>query len=201
MLPQNHNRLAKSISANPGFINIQQVDPSIIVDLKYATNDNFTGQAIYDFTVAIARIGTAKKLAVAAQQLRSQGYRLKVWDAYRPTTAQQRLFSTWPDPTWVAPPNPNYSHEKGVTFDLTLTDMAGQEIPMQSGFDDFSNRAKRDFPRTAAQEVTYQALLSAMTQADFHGYENEWWDYQDNDANSYEPTQVNPNDYDHERTT
>ncbi len=106
MLPQNHNRLAKSISANPGFINIQQVDPSIIVDLKYATNDNFTGQAIYDFTVAIARIGTAKKLAVAAQQLRSQGYRLKVWDAYRPTTAQQRLFFHLARPDLGGPAQP-----------------------------------------------------------------------------------------------
>lgn len=62
-----------------GFTNIQKLDPEILVDLKYATPDNFTGQVIYDFTTAIARTGTAHKLAKASELVKAQGYRLKVW--------------------------------------------------------------------------------------------------------------------------
>lgn len=187
--------VAKAIEPNGDFINLQKIDPSIIVDLKYATPDNFTGQTIYDFTTAIARVGTAQKLGIAAQLFKAQGYRIKIWDAYRPTTAQKRLYEVYPDPTWVATPNPNYSHEKGVTFDMTLTDLDGHELLMQSGFDDFSDRAKRNYHRTPVQERHYQLLNDIMTKADFQGYENEWWDFMDNDADQYAPAQVDPNDY------
>ncbi|WP_376847314.1 M15 family metallopeptidase [Camelliibacillus cellulosilyticus] len=178
-----------------GFINVAKIDSSIIIDLKYATSDNFTKQPIYDFTVAVARVGTAKKLGVAAKILREKGFRIVVWDAYRPSYAQKRLFEVYPDPMWVAPPNPNHSHEKGVTFDVTLADLDGNEIEMQSPFDDFSGAAKRNAVRTPLQEYRYQVLLDAMTKAGFKGYENEWWDYQDTDADLYGPMQVNPNDY------
>lgn len=72
-----------------GFTNIQKLDPEIIVDLKYATPDNFTGKVVYDFQTAIARTGTAKKLAHASKLVKDQGYRLKIWDAYRPVSAQK----------------------------------------------------------------------------------------------------------------
>lgn len=177
------------------FINITKIDDSIIVDLKYATADNFTKQKIYDFSIAVARVGTAKKLGIAANILKKQGFRIIIWDAYRPSYAQKKMFEIYPDPIWVAPPNPNHSHEKGVTFDLTLADMDGKEIEMQSKFDDFSNAAKRNAIRTPLQEYHYQVLHNAMTRAGFEGYENEWWDYQDTDASFYGPMQVNPNDY------
>lgn len=187
--------VAKSIAPDGDFINLQKIDDSIIVDLKYATEDNFTGQVIYQFQTAVARVGTARKLGIAAQLFKAQGYRIKIWDAYRPTVAQQRLYDVYPDDTWVATPNPNYSHEKGVTFDMTLTDLDGHELNMQSGFDDFSDRAKRSYHRTPEQERNYQLLNTIMTKADFHGYENEWWDFMDNDADAYGPSQVDPNDY------
>lgn len=180
-----------------GYMNIQDADPDIIVDLKYATTDNFTGRVIYDFTTAIARIGTAKKLGKAAKALKQQGFHIKVWDAYRPTAAQEKLFEVVSDPTWVAKPDPNYSHQKGVTFDLTLTDLDGNEVEMQSGFDDFTGKAVRDYPRTPTQEKNFQTLVKAMTDAGFVGYENEWWDYRDNRMDEYGPLDANPNDYAH----
>jgi len=178
-----------------GFTNIQTLDPSIIVDLRYATTNNFTHQVVYDFTTAIARTGTAEKLAAASADLRAQGYRLKVWDAYRPVAAQKRLFTVYPDPDFVAKPNPNFSHQKGVTFDLTLCDAAGNELEMQSAFDDFSERAHRTYARTPIQETHYQLLDQAMVQAGFVGYVNEWWDYRDADMDSYQPLAADPNDF------
>ncbi|WP_125573131.1 M15 family metallopeptidase [Levilactobacillus huananensis] len=178
-----------------GFSNIQALDPSILVDLRYATTNNFTSQIVYDFTTAIARTGTAKKLVTASAQLRNQGYRLKVWDAYRPVTAQERLFEVYPDPAFVAKPNPNFSHQKGVTFDLTLCDLNGNELDMQTPFDDFTAAAHRDARRTAIQEHHYRILDDAMTAAGFVGYSNEWWDYRDSQMDDYGPLAANPNDY------
>ncbi|HLQ39400.1 MAG TPA: M15 family metallopeptidase [Tetragenococcus sp.] len=186
---------AKAIKIDPSFLNVHDIDSSIIVDLKYATTDNFTGQVFYNFTEAVARAGTVKKLGVAAKILKKQGYRLKIWDAYRPTYAQKKMFDIYPVDMWVAQPNPNYSHEKGVTFDLTLTNLAGHEVQMQSLFDDFSDKAKRSYPRSKEQEKNYQILNEAMEKAGFFGYENEWWDYKDDDTDLYGPMQVDPNNY------
>lgn len=178
-----------------GFTNVQALDPSIIVDLRYATTDNFTHQVIYNFTTAIARTGTAKKLAKANSLLRAQGYRLKIWDAYRPVAAQARLYDVYPDPSFVAKPNPNFSHQKGVTVDVTLCDAAGKEVDMQTEFDDFTVAAHRDFDRTPLQEKNYQILNQAMQAAEFFGYENEWWDYRDAQMDDYPPATADPNDY------
>jgi len=178
-----------------GFTNVQALDPSIIVDLRYATTDNFTHQVIYDFATAIARTGTAKKLAKASELLRSQGYRLKVWDAYRPVSAQERLYDVYPDPSFVAKPNPNFSHQKGVTFDVTLCDASGRELEMQTEFDDISVAAHREFTRTPLQEKHSQILDESMQSAGFFGYENEWWDYRDTQMDDYQPAAANPNDF------
>jgi len=178
-----------------GFINIQKLDPNIIVELRYATTNNFTHKKIYDFNTAIVRTGTAHKLARASAAVQAQGYRLKIWDAYRPVSAQRRLFEVYPDPDFVAKPNPNFSHQKGVTLDLTLTDAAGHECPLPTAFDDFTPLAHRDAPRTAIQDQYYQLLNTAMLQAGFVGYVNEWWDYRDADMDDYQPLQADPNDY------
>ena len=178
-----------------GFTNIQHLDSEIIVDLRYATTNNFTHQVIYDFTTAIVRTGTAHKLAKASALVKQQGYRLKVWDAYRPVSAQRRLFEVYPDPEFVAQPNPNFSHQKGVTLDLTLANPDGSELTMPTAFDDFTAAAHRDAPRTTLQEQNYQLLDSAMTAAGFVGYVNEWWDYRDSDMDDYHPLAADPNNY------
>ena len=178
-----------------GFTNVKTIDPDIIVDLRYATKNNFTNQIIYDFSAAIARTGTVKKLGIASKLLKVQGYRLKIWDAYRPVSAQEKLFEVYPDPNFVAKPNPNFSHQKGVTFDLTICDLNGKELEMQSEFDDFSKRAGRNYNRTTQQQRNYDVLNNAMITAGFIGYSEEWWDYRDSDMDAYTPLSAKPNDY------
>ena len=179
------------------FISLKELDPDIIIDLVYATENNFTKQVVYDFTTAIARKGSALKLAHASEILKKQGYRLKVWDAYRPVKSQIKLFEVYPDPTFVAKPDPNFSHQKGVTFDVTLTDMAGNELKMPTTFDDFSTKAKRTSKELWTDEElqNYTILNDAMTQAGFVGYINEWWDFRDSQMDEYQPLSANPNDY------
>lgn len=178
-----------------GYMNVKDADPDIIIDLKYATPDNFTGKIVYDFDQAIARIDTVKKLVVASELVKKQGYRLKIWDAYRPIYAQRKLFEVYPDPMWVAKPNPNFSHQKGITFDLTLVTADGQDVEMPTPFDDFNGGAKRDATWTPTATANYRILDNAMTTAGFNGYENEWWDYRDADADKFGPLEVDPKNY------
>lgn len=184
-------------SAQTGFTKLQALDDQIIVDLRYATPNNFTKQVVYDFTTGIARTGTAEKLAHASHLLQTQGYRIKVWDAYRPVSAQEKLFEVYPDPTFVLPPNPNMSHQKGVTFDVTLTDLAGQEVEIPTAFDDFSQQAKRSSFETwtPVAQKHYLILDKAMQKAGFVGYENEWWDYRDSQMDDYQPLTADPNKF------
>ena len=179
------------------FVNLQTLTEDLIIELAYATPNNFTGQVVYDFTTAIARRGSAQKLVQASKILKKQGYRIKVWDAYRPVSAQLKLFEVYPDPTFVAKPNPNFSHQKGVTFDVTLTDLAGKELVMPTDFDDFSEKAKRSSKHLWSPEAlaNYNLLNDAMTQAGFIGYPNEWWDFRDSQMDEYGPLSANPNDY------
>lgn len=178
------------------FMNVLDIADDIIVDLRYATENNFTHKKIYDFTTAISRTGTVKKLGIAADSLRQQGYRIKIWDAYRPVSAQEKLFEVYPDPNFVLPPNPNASHQKGVTFDLTITDMDGNELQMQSAFDEFNETASRSYKgRTPQQQLNYDILNDAMTKAGFVGYSEEWWDYRDSEMDAYGPASADPNEY------
>ena len=112
-------------------VTVMDYIPTVFVELRYATTDNFTGQVIYDFTEAKLRYGTVKKLARVQESLLKQGYSLKIWDAFRPVSAQYRLWEVCPNGTYVANPNTGYSsHSRGNTIDLTLVRADGTEIPM-----------------------------------------------------------------------
>lgn len=158
--------------------------PSIYVELKYATEDNFTGTVIYDFTDASLRYGTVKKLAGVQTELLARGYSLKIWDAYRPAGAQFKLWETCPDPVYVANPNTGYSsHSRGNTVDVTLVLADGTEIEMPTGFDDFSPLADRDYndvPAGAAENALI--LENIMKDHGFNCYSGEWWHYSDDRA-------------------
>lgn len=163
---------------------IHEYLPSVFCDLKYASSDNFTGQVIYDFTEPSLRYGTLKKLMAAQEQLQAKGYSLKVWDAYRPTSAQQLLWEIYPDPNFVSNPATGYSgHCRGNTVDVTLVLEDGSPLAMPSEFDDFSALADRDYtdlPEEAARHA--QLLEDIMTECGFKPYFQEWWHFSDTTA-------------------
>lgn len=157
--------------------------PEVFVDLRYATSDNFTGQAIYESGEAYLRYGTVRKLKKAAAILREKGLCLKIWDAWRPAEAQFRLFEICPDPRFVADPRVGFSnHSRGGTVDITLCTPDGTELEMPSAFDDFSERADRDYGDCTDRARGNALLLEkVMTQCGFSGYAAEWWHYNDTD--------------------
>ena len=155
--------------------------PGVYVDLRYASTDNFTGRRIYDFTQPKLRYGTVKKLARVQEALLAQGYSLKIWDAYRPVSAQFRLWEVCPNSAYVANPNTGYSsHSRGNTVDVTLVRADGSAIPMPSDFDTFSAQADRDYSDVPAEAREHVRILEAAMQAEgFVGYSAEWWHFTD----------------------
>ena len=170
--------------ADTDFVRIMDYIPDIAIDLKYATADNFTGTVIYDFNDAYLRYGTVKKLAVAQEKLKSMGYRIKIWDAYRPFSAQEKLWQVCPNPRYVANPAKGMkAHNLGGTIDMTIVTLDGEEVEMPTGFDDFSLKADRDYSDVSETAATNAMMLEqVMTECGFKGYQGEWWDYSDTTA-------------------
>lgn len=163
------------------FVRVLDYIPTALQELKYATPDNFTGQVIYDFEDAYLRWGTVKKLQLVCADLAEFGLYIKIWDGFRPVSAQFALWEVCPDPTYVANPNTGHSsHSRGNTIDLTLVDEHGVELDMPTGFDDFSTKADRDYADCTEAAANNARLLEIlMEKHGFSGYFGEWWHYSD----------------------
>jgi hypothetical protein len=175
------------------YVLVNKYIPDIYVELMYATDNNFTGVRIYDFTDAYLRYGTVKKLANVQKELKEQGYSLKIWDAYRPFEAQQKLWEVYPDPNYVANPADGMKkHNLGGTVDITMVAADGSVISMPTEFDDFSLKADRDYSDIEDEEAVKNVMIlqNAMENNGFTGYQGEWWDYSDTveyEAVDFEP--------------
>lgn len=164
-------------------VKVKDYIPDIFVELKYASEDNFTGHKIYDFTEAYLRYGTVQKLMKVQEALRKQGLSLKIWDAYRPPAAQFVFWEICPDDTYIANPIKGFSpHSRGGAVDITLADRTGKELEMPTEYDDFSGKAVRDYPDWTPQAVANQRIVEQlMVDNGFVAYEGEWWHYVDTD--------------------
>ncbi len=170
--------------ADEDFVRILDYIPTATQELFYATDRNFTGQVIYDFSDAYLRYGTVKKLMAVSEDLAELGLRIKIWDGFRPVAAQFTLWEICPNPTYVANPNVGFSsHSRGNTVDLTLTEENGNEITMPTGFDDFSAKADRDYSDCTPEETANAQILELiMEKHGFKGYQGEWWHFSDTDS-------------------
>lgn len=165
------------------FVKVTDYIPDLVVELRYASVNNFTGSRVYNFSDVYLRYGTVLKLMEVQKELRQQGMLLKIWDGFRPTKAQYTLWFANPDPIYVSNPEYGYSsHSRGNTVDVTLVNAAGEELEMPSDFDAFTALADRDYTdcsQTAAENA--QMLQDLMSKHGFKGYDAEWWHYTDGD--------------------
>jgi poly-gamma-glutamate synthesis protein (capsule biosynthesis protein) len=169
-------------------VNIKDYIPSIFIDIRYATENNFTKQIIYSTDEAYLRLGTAKKLKQVQEELLNKGYSLKIWDAFRPTAAQFKLWEVCPDPSFVANPYKKYSnHSRGMAVDVTLVKSDGTKIEMPTEFDEFGRMSDRDYSDVEVDKASNALLLEeTMEGYGFKGYTAEWWHYEDVDGAKYE---------------
>lgn len=169
-------------------VDLDKFIPGIKIELRYASDKNFTKSIIYDNNIAYLRRGTAEKLKAAQEEFATHGYTIKIWDAYRPPRAQFRLWEKCPDARFVINPHKGYSyHSRGIAVDITLVDENGQELLMPTGFDDFTARADRDYndidPKTADNA---RLLEEVMIKNGFESIYYEWWHFIDRDRDKYQ---------------
>jgi D-alanyl-D-alanine dipeptidase len=173
-------RPGRWILRNDPMVEVTSVCPTIRVELRYATEHNFTGKQIYPRNArCLLRRSVAERLSRVQAELRLRGMGLKIWDAYRPAWAHDLLWKSVPNPEYVASPDKGGSwHSWGASVDVTLVDLEGREQPMPTDFDDFTDAAKsesRGGNPTIAANV--QILRLAMKNAGFRGLRDEWWHF------------------------
>ncbi len=163
-----------------GLVNLAVACPGVLIDLRYATTSNFFKTRLYDGDQGWLLAATARRLAEAAAAVARLGFRLVVLDAYRPLSVQVLMWDILPDPDFVAPASRGSIHNRGAAVDVTLADPEGHELPMPSGFDEFSERASHLYSGGDAAALSNRDLLrSCMEQAGFKAYDAEWWHYSD----------------------
>ena len=163
----------------PRLIHITEQNHDVLVDLIYAGDNNFTGQAIYDHPLCFlhpqAEAGLRKAIAAA----RGFGLRLKILDAFRPQEAQEALWAVAPNPDYIADPKIGSNHTRGVAVDLTLVGADGVALDMGTPVDTMSPASHHFHAgHPAAIQVNRMRLLTVMLEAGFVHHPREWWHYQ-----------------------
>lgn len=167
-------------------VDIQKLSPSIRIEIRYATANNFVGEAMYPEARCLLRREVAEKLVRVQAGLEREGLGLKIFDGYRPLSVQKKLWAKYPVEGYVANPAKGSNHNRGAAVDLTLVDRSGAELPMPSAFDEFSERAHRDYSGgTDAERKNRARLEQAMVREGFKGLSTEWWHFDDPDAKTY----------------
>jgi len=158
-------------------ISITSEGYDVDLDLKYATSDNFTGKPVYTRPACFLHPDAEALFVRAIELARLQGWRFLVFDAFRPSEAQFKLWDHTPDPDFLADPNRGSPHSRGVAIDLTLIDRStGAPLEMGTPFDAFTPRSHHGDVEVSleAQENRYR-LLGLMTAAGWDCYLKEWW--------------------------
>jgi len=160
-------------------VDLEEAIPGIGMDIRYATQNNFTGHRVYSSARAFLRRSAADSLAVVVNALHSKGYGLKVFDAYRPYAATLLFWNLIGDTRYVASPETGSRHNRGCAVDVSLIDLAtGLEPEMPTPFDDFSENAAPQYPDLPqAALANRQLLLEAMQSHGFTVYPSEWWHF------------------------
>lgn len=168
-------------------VEVIQLDPTIVLDIRYATPDNFTGKTVYPSSRCFLRRATAEKLCLVQKELREMGLGLKIFDGYRPFSVQEIFWKVCPDDRYVGRPVRDRhgrpvagsKHNRGAAVDLTLIDLTtGQELVMPSGFDDLSERANRNYARMAPLAAkNCKKLEDIMVKYGFEPLPTEWWHF------------------------
>src|SRR5690349_6909866 len=177
----NYAEYKQSIKSNPDkeLIDLEKFVPGIVLDIRYATTNNFTKEKIYNLAKAYARKPVAESLKKVQAELKPQGLGIKIFDGYRPYKATVRFYEVYHDTTYVASPYRGSRHNRGCALDLTVIDLkTGQELKMPTGFDSFKKEAWPTTPVSDPEARKNRALLiAAMEKHGFKVNSSEWWHF------------------------
>jgi D-alanyl-D-alanine dipeptidase len=170
-------------------VDVTSLDPTIHLDIRYATSDNFLGTPVYTAARAMLQRPAAASLARANRRLREKGYGILVHDAYRPWSVTWIFWEATPADKheFVADPARGSRHNRGCAADVSLYDLnTGREVEMPSLYDEMTTRAYPDYTGgPAAARARRELLRDAMEAEGFMVYEYEWWHYDYKDWKHY----------------
>jgi D-alanyl-D-alanine dipeptidase len=173
--------------------------PGVILDIRYATEENFTGEVIYSEAKAYARLPVARALEQVQSVLVNQGIGLKIYDAYRPYSATLLFWNIIGDTLFVASPWNGSRHNRGCAVDVSLIDLiSGEELRMPTPYDDFSEAASSVYPSLPAEILKNRNLLiEVMDRYGFMVMESEWWHFDFNGWEKYPLMDISFSDLGH----
>jgi zinc D-Ala-D-Ala dipeptidase len=174
-----NNNFETNTIKDTSFVNILTLSSDFILDLKYATEDNFLKQKVYDCPDCYLRKNTALALMKANQELITKGYRIKLFDCYRPLDVQKKMWKILPGTNYVANPKKGSKHNRGAAVDLTLVDSLGNELDMGTKFDFFGPEAHHSYSKHSPEVLANRKLLKeTLAKYNFKSIYNEWWHYE-----------------------
>ena len=181
LTPVKLDEYKQSAKSNPDneLINLATYIPGVVLDIRYATTNNFTGEKIYNLPRAYARKPVAEALKRIQAELKPKGLGLKIFDGYRPYSATVKFYEVYGDTTYVASPYKGSRHNRGCALDLTLIDLkTGNELPMPTEWDSFKKEA---WPSTPVADPKIRAnrklLIDTMQMHGFKVNSSEWWHF------------------------
>ena len=169
----------RTIEREPEMRLVDLASLGIPLDIRYATPDNFMKRTLYPSAKAYLRAPAARALVEVQRELAARGVGIKVFDAYRPYAVTVAMWEPIQNPDYVADPKKGSRHNRGAAVDLTLIDLkSGAELPMPTGYDDFTPRAAHDFNDLPPDVLANRALLrDVMTKHGFDPLPSEWWHF------------------------
>jgi D-alanyl-D-alanine dipeptidase len=173
----------------PELVELIKLDPTIHLDIRYATANNFLGRPVYTEARAFMQRPAAEALARANRTLHKQGYGLVIHDGYRPWAVTKIFWDATPEDKkiFVADPAQGSRHNRGCAVDLSMFDLkTGQTVEMPSGYDEMSERSHINYAGGSAESRRLRETLRAAMEAEgFAVYEPEWWHYDYKDWKAY----------------
>ncbi len=170
-------------SDDNAFVSLKNYSQDFVYDMKYATSDNFLKEKVYPCAECFLRVKTVKALLAANKAFLEKGYRIKLYDCYRPLSIQKQMWKIVPDANYVADPKKGSIHNKGGAVDITLLNANGVELDMGTKFDFFGEEASHNYQNLSAEIVANRKLLKEiMLQHNFKSFDSEWWHYNLNNS-------------------
>ena len=161
------------------FVRLKDLSADFVYELKYATPDNFLKQAVYDCGECYLRKSTAEALVKANKAFIQLGYRIKLFDCYRPLSVQKKMWKILPGTHYVANPAKGSKHNRGAAVDLTLVDAQGKELNMGTPFDFFGKEAHHTYTEHSKEVLENRKLLKeTLDKYNFKSIYSEWWHYE-----------------------
>jgi len=166
------------------FVNLKNYSSDFVFDMKYATTDNFLKEKVYPCDECFLRVKTVKALLEANKSFLDKGFRIKLYDCYRPKAIQKKMWKIVPDASFVANPKTGSIHNRGGAVDITLVDSNGTELDMGTKFDFFGKEASHNYTTLSEKILGNRKLLkSIMLEHNFKSFDSEWWHYNLNGSN------------------